>query len=486
MKNHVKIMLLGIVAIFLCACQSSPNNDVVTSKNDGAFDSNVVQSATEGCASKTVQYSDTFISTDGSVEISFAIDQTVTSEPLPVVEIVPHYLTGEDVKRVAQALFGEADFYEREPDYNPQYSASQLRDKVNMWSAYSSQEALTELYGIDVDWSDDINIIKKYIQTFTEQLESAPEVDPRTPCDWTLKKESTYFEIDATSNDILCATVNTEKAEYLLTGVTRNQNDFKLNGITVKLGDGVYLPTVEQAIYRARLCRTDTPTSDQISAVKETAQSMLNQMKLGEWLVRDAYTVTEYCGDTPEYTIRVDASPILNELAAVPGQMIHDLTSDNTYTSNYYITNAYFLFSANGDLVFFGMDSPIEIKNVVNTNVATLSMDELIEKAKTHLSLCDAKAGIGVPSGFVELYEENYGEDIVCKIEICELVYGLGRVKAKDTEDSYYYLPVLSCKGIANYYGKDSGELYMSSSDYGATLQNLVWINAVDGTIIEG
>lgn len=486
MKNYIKIISLGIAATILCGCQASPDKDIVTSKNDGGFDANVVQSATEGSATKTVHCSDTFTSTDKSVEISFAIDQTITSEPLPVVEVIPHYLTGEDAQQVAKALFGEADFYEREPDYNPQYSADQLRDKIGTWSTYSNQEALTELYGINIDWSQDIDTIKMYIQRLTEQLETAPQNDPRTPCDWTLKKESSYFEIDSTNNDIICATVNKDNVEYLFTAVTRNKNDFKLNSITVKLGDGIYLPNIEQAIYRARLCRTAPPTSDQIDASMQTAQGMLNQMGLGEWVVRDAYTVTEYCGDTPEYTIRVDASPVLNGVAAIPGQMIHDLTSDNAYISNYYITNAYFLFSANGELVFFGMDSPIETKNVVNANVATLSMDDLLEKAKTYFTHIDAQAGIGVPSGFVELYESNYGEKIVCKIEISELVYGLGRVKAKNTEDSYYYLPVLSCKGVANYYGKETGTLYMSSSDFGAPLQSLVWINAVDGSIIEG
>ena len=490
MKYVIRILIALIMTTFLCACQMNPDEHVVKSKNDGTFDASILQQASEPEAGTgpevSVQFVDEFKSTDGSVEFSFQIDQKINSTALPVVEVVPHYLTNDDVQRVAYALFGSADYYEREPVYAAEYSKSQLQEKIRFWSQYANQDAMEELYGAEVDWSNDVNLVKQYIQKFTEMQEKASETNPHTICDWTFKKESSYFEINTTHNDIICSTVNVDNLQYSFTAVTRDSKDFKLNGFTAVLGEGIYIPTLENQIYEAMLCRTAEPTQDQIAAAKRKAQEILDRMALGDWSVVNAYVETEKLGEYIEYTIRVDAVPVLQDIPIVQGQMIHDLTSGNAYASNYYISSAYFQFAANGELVFFGMDSPIDVKAVINENVTTMPLDKLVEIAKTHLSLYDAKAEIGVPAGFVDLYEDNYKEELVCRVKVNELVYGLGRVKAKDTEDSYYYLPVVTLKGVVDYYGKDTGNHYMSSSDFGSEIRSLVWINAVDGTIIEG
>lgn len=490
MKYLKGIIIFLIITTFMCGCQVNPDEHVVKSKNDGTFDASILQQASEpedGTNTKVCMHvSDEFSSVDGSVVFSFQIDQEIDQTPMPVVEVIPHYLTAEDVQRVAYALFGSADYYEREPVYAAEYSKSQLQEKIRFWSRYANQDAMEELYGAEVDWSNDVNLVKQYIQKFTEMQEKASDTNPHTICDWIFKKESSYFEINTTHNDIICSTVNVDNLQYSFTAVTRDSKDFKLNGFTAVLGEGIYIPTLENQIYEAMLCRTAEPTQDQIAAAKRKAQEILDRMALGDWSVVNVYVETEKLGENIEYTIRVDAVPVLQDIPIVQGQMIHDLTSGNAYASNYYISSAYFQFAANGELVFFGMDSPIDVKAVINENVTTMPLDKLVEIAKTHLSLYDAKAEIGVPAGFVDLYEDNYKEELVCRVKVTELVYGLGRVKAKDTEDSYYYLPVVTLKGVADYYGKDTGNHYMSSSDFGSEIRSLVWINAVDGTIVEG
>ena len=61
-------------------------------------------------------------STDGTAEYTIHFDQELKSDPLPIVEVVPHFFTGEDVKRVAHALFGDVEFYEREHEEDAEYS----------------------------------------------------------------------------------------------------------------------------------------------------------------------------------------------------------------------------------------------------------------------------------------------------------------------------------------------------------------------------
>ncbi len=149
------------------------------------------------------------------------------------------------------------------------------------------------------------------------------------------------------------------------------------------------------------------------------------------------------------------------------------------------MTDACFWFSANGVLKKFELYSTIDIVNVLNENVATLSMEQLIEEAKKQLSLSDY-CGYGLGKEILDQMELDYGEDILCNINICGLDYGLTRVKVPDTEDSYYYLPAVFFSGTIEYVGKNSGNVYASSGKeiWDEQIITLLGINAIDGSII--
>ena len=98
-KKSVSAGLCGALCLSLLAgCAESPKKDVVTSKNGGVFQQNITVQATAPLDER-LTYQDTFTSTDGTVTYTLDLDQELSSQPLPVVEVVPHYLTGEDVDR---------------------------------------------------------------------------------------------------------------------------------------------------------------------------------------------------------------------------------------------------------------------------------------------------------------------------------------------------------------------------------------------------
>lgn len=109
-----KLLLVGLVmALMLCGCQKSPDSGAVISRNDGAFDANVIVSAGQHHdpeATQAARYSNRFSTTDGSVEFRFAIDESVTAADMPVLEAVPHFLTVDDARRVGQVLFDNSVF----------------------------------------------------------------------------------------------------------------------------------------------------------------------------------------------------------------------------------------------------------------------------------------------------------------------------------------------------------------------------------------
>lgn len=481
----MKKRLTGTLAVMVCfsmltACAANPNQGAVTSKNDGVFQANVTQQAT-GPVDEQVQISEVFTSTDKTAEYTVNINGTVTTGTLPVVEVVPHYITGEEVQNVATVLFGNAEFYKRQHEAKQQdYSKAQLQQKLDLLTPLASEEAVIELYG-SLD-KEVLNNVQADIQKYTVQMESASEKNPLTPCDWNFTDESDYFEF-SNGNQIIFATVTHNGVNYNIYALTRDKNDYKQNVITVNLDYSWY----EEAAVRASLCRTEKPTEDQIYALEMKAQEMLNQMELGQWQVCGAEVTTNIVGDIAEYTITINAAPVLHGTPVIYGQSISDLTSTDANASNYQMTSATFVFSTNGDLITFGMISPIEISKVVNESVATLSASELMENAKSHLSLYGVASGFGIPYDVIDGWQTHYGEPLSCKLEISEMKYGLARVKVPDSDFHYYYIPVMVLYSSVDFYGKNTGTLYFRSEEFfDSRMQDLIWINAVDGSIISG
>lgn len=116
--------------------------------------------------------------------------------------------------------------------------------------------------------------------------------------------------------------------------------------------------------------------------------------------------------------------------------------------------------------------------------MATLPIGELQENAKTFLTLSDSKTNFGLPVGYPEILETLYGEKIVCKVEITQAEYGLSRINIRNSDNEFYYVPTFAYKGVAKYQGKESGTVFQSTDQYGEYVQPLVWINAVDGSVI--
>lgn len=495
MKKVISLLVIALMCMQLCACEANPSSPVVISKNDGSFDTNLSKSATEGIkATENIQCSDSFSSTDGSLEFTVNIEQALSTSAMPVVEVVPHKFLPEDVKRVANVLFEGAIFYEREPSKNPSYSKEQLQKTIARWSKYTNSTAMAELI---MDRSnelivDRIDLLKGYIDQYTEKLDTAPVDNPHTLCDWKFKKDSHYNNLEAeffggsTSDelDVIYSTVEAGNIEYIFTASTHDSADYKLNTIDVTLSSGVGPAEIDLMIYRAMLCRTLEPTDDQVLSISKKAQNMLNLMELGDWVVTNAYVETNDFEDITEHVVVVEATPAFNGVAAIYGQNTPGATAADTYNAYYPVSRAIFGFSANGTLVHFRMQSPVDVKEVKNPNVATLSFEKLLETAKSNLILRDAHAGYGVPADMVYMYEEASNEDLICKIEINSFTYGLARIDVANSNCNYYYVPTIVFKGNADYYGKDTGNLYISSSDYKASDLNLLWINAIDGSII--
>lgn len=486
MKEHIAKLVSAVIPIILtiqlCACQNNPKEEVVISKGNGAFDTNVVKSAAEEHspdAVQTVKITDDFYSSDGSVHFLLNLNSSVRASNIPVVEVTPHYLTEEDAKRVAKVLFNDAVGYEAQPLLSPTYSKSEIQKCISRWSPYTSSEGIKSLFGEEDEFT--VDVVKRKIEDLTTQYETASDNDLRQACNWKFKKEAyyNYAEEDAPAaesyldNEMIMATYEVNGVVYKYTVVTRNQADYKLNDISAHFHVAGSPMSIDSAIYQAQLCRTGEPGEAELAAVKAQAEDMLSRMNLGQWSI-DQCEVQATLEDLDEYIIHITAVPVLNDVPALYVPQLTNLKSEEAYASNYYMTMVEFMFSANGDLIYFHMDSPIDIKQVVNENVAVMDFESLVSKAKDHLVLSDISA-------YIPGYAMSNNDGMVCNIDIDSFQYGLLRVKVPNTDESYYYVPGIVLSGYVTLETKDGSKLYYTSESPIA----LVALNAVDGTIVE-
>lgn len=495
MKKIISMIIASVLTLsILCGCQANPAKEVVVSKNDGAFEEKIDQTLTTSESEQTdsptsLQWLDQFTSTDGSVSFNIDINEGLSKDSKQVIEVAPHSLTSEDIKRVAETLLGDVTFYERRPSRTAEYSKSQYQEKISRLAPYTNRDALVELMGENkADTYSEY--IQRYIASWTKKLESAQEDDPRVPCNWTLKKERHYNNGDSEIGnesveedaDVLLANAQKDGIEYIFSALTKSEGSYKVNRLNLNLTEGLGLYPVDMAIYRSMVCRTEMPTGEQIEKAIATATHMLEEMQLGQWYIYATTVDSKEVGDVLEYTIKIVAAPSFDGEPVLLGQNLG--SKQDAYIASYPTTYAEFAFSANSDLLYFNLDSPLDIVETRNKHVATFSTSELMDICKQNLSYSDAGA-FGLTSDTLEGLEEANEEKIICQVTVSKAEYGLGRMMVANSEDHYYYIPVLVLRGVAEYIGEQSGHCYYASNhNKDEEMSALIWINAVDGSII--
>ena len=477
------LLCLGI----LTACAANPTQEVVKSKNDGAFDANVVQSATTPTSGETEQnisWQEQFTSTDGSVNFTLDAQTTVPVGGSPVVEVQPHFFTGEEVQRVAYTIFGEdVDYYEALPllgEPTECYSKQEIQTFLTRWSQYTSQEALDAALGKDS--GDSAETVKGFIEKYTAYYEIAADNIPRNSCQWKFQPDSVYMysaaDLETVDNSDRNSGIEAEFTyqgyPYRIIASIRDREDFKISNLSIRLMPNTPA-SFDGSIQLASLLNTDAPTQETMEEAQTTVMGWLNNLGLGTWAVDSCetshYTTNGESDGLDQWTFTIHAVPVFEGAAAIGGVQIGNLRNEEEYASNYYMTEASFTFNADGILTEVQLWSPVDVVQTVNENAATLSMDDLLKRAMDHLSLSDM-----YEYGFIS--EDAQGK-LHAEVAIDRIDYGLMRVKVPDTDDRYYYVPGIAFWGSSEIVHQDTGEVWDSREE-----QVLLILNAIDGSVI--
>ena len=339
-------------------------------------------------------------------------------------------------------------------------------------------------------------MVKAGIEKLTAALDKIPEGKTYRNAEWIMRPDDEYFytaeqlaEMDEDDRDNLQSVqvmTNVDGIQYQLDFTIRDDEQYKLSSFYMTLNTVKSPLYLDADIFAAQLLRTAEPTQEQIDAAVKKAGELMNSLGLGQWQVDGCEVWIPDLRGVEEYTIIVKALPVFNGVAAIRQPMNDSIKSDDIYAHNCYMTEAKMEYNAEGTLVGFEMQTPMDVVEVLNDNVATMTMDDLVQRVKDQLSLTDKEA-YGESGEFLDMMERSAGEEFICKVDLCQIEYGMVRIRIPNTEDGYYYVPALKCSGTIDYVGAQSGEVYSSSGTeiLGERILPILVLNAVDGSVIE-
>lgn len=424
--------------------------------NGGSLDTTEVASATLAPLADLEEegsFSTSFTNTDGSVQFFVNIPQSEPDSQMPKVYVRPHYLTGEDARRVAEALFPEAEFFEavRELAVDsgaPIYSKAEIQAKLDRWAPYATQEALDELLG--ETGRERVDVVQSFLVKYTEMYDHAPVDNPHKVCTWELRKESEKLD----ANDVVFARFFVDGIPYRFTASVRNKADFKVSNLSCYIYDGRSPLTLDDKIFRARLCRTAAPTDEQVAAVRERAQELLDSFGLGQWQIARCEAKSSQCGIHTEHTIWLEAVPVLGGVPALLQPQRLALRNLQGEFMGHYLTSAEFVFAPNGELLSFNLYTPLDVQRVERVEDSGMTMQQIMSMAQEQL----VTTGPG-------RYGWYFHENVKCNVFLEDIHYGLTRMDLPG-EDAYVYVPAASLWGVSEYMWDFDGEpFYQNERD---------------------
>ncbi len=478
-KTWVRLLSVSLCAVIMVACASNPK---AVSDNKTVQPAIPVTAPTdpEAAIPPPPEFLE-FSSDDGTVAYRMMDGVNLATDSAAAVTVSPRTLTSADLQRVARVLVGEADFYEREPTVGAQYSKAQYQQMLDRLSPYANLEAMEDLVGISYAL-DQVVQVKHTIDLIQTSMETAPEENPLTPCDWKLKKERVYnngeweFQGRPLSQDAnwLVATSEISGMGCSYMAVVADAGEYKLSRYLFQLGGASVDSHLDRQICWKELCRTGEPSEKQIQAAQEKVLNLLHKMEHGPWQIAKVEVQRDRTGSQPEYRLSIHAVPVLN---GTPAFHSLDVPLPMDETGSYVLTEATFLMSANGDLLDMELDTPLEIQSVREKHA--LPFSKLLEIAQAQLSSLDAGKW-GMQQEDLTAYQENLEPEIACEVTVSQFAFGMYRTM--ESGNTYTYAPMLLLQGNVQYRGESTGRIYYSNEEQGPVF--LLGINALDGTVI--
>ncbi|MBQ8663304.1 MAG: hypothetical protein IJ471_05555 [Eubacterium sp.] len=406
-----------------------------------------------------------FKSTDGTVEFTWNIAADISTEKLPVVDVAVHKISDEEASRIANVLFDGACFYEPEDAFEEDYSNAELQKKLDIWQEYANIEKMTWLYPYrdrpnDNYIAQEVELVQRFIDEYTEKLSNAPIEKNDAQYDWVFRNDGLYGKGYLTD------------CEYsgLPYRISSNGKQY-----SVYLYTGAGPSRIEEDHYRALLCRTKKPDEALLQEIQSKAEDILAQIGLGDWVIEGCTLNEQNVGteESPvmEYDIRVDFVP------SYLGQPTMSWNNSASWGSQANYMN----FAPGGELLNFTIENIYDFHSFTDGSSA-MGIDEIMTAAQDLLEK-QSYSDLGMSGSLFETTEEAQSANIWCKVNICELKYGLLLTQHPNHAGKMQFVPALILNAEIKYAADEAGTDFIpGEAIFGVPLRRVLAISAIDGT----
>ena len=494
-KNRLIVFLICalVMALVLCGCQATPEHGAVTSKNDGTYEAalqnNVsptfepATAAPETTAETSTNmeqpqqpatYTDSFTNASGDVTINLSFQEPIINTAQPVIQVRPMEFSGEQVQKIAAAIFGNEPVYENTQQMSKaeiEAAILELRQTISDWSGmlsyYGGDETLAQSVKDDYE---------RRIASLELSYQNAPDGIERTACSWQFHSDDYYMSPEQASNFVdeghryIKASAMVNGLPYTLTACNREATDYRIHDLSVGLDDTVL------SYDDLKNISTAAPTKEDLQAM---AQEMIAKMDIGQWAPAsdDEVGLLGFSSNDSSSNFRTIAyTRVYDGIRATLYE--GGLTKADAYASNYYYESLTFLFC--GDVLYrFEYMGPLQVVAAVNQNVQTLPFNDILSAAKQQMQMFTPEQ-LMLPDG-----------NIV--VDVGHIEWGLSRIRIRDNATDFYLTPTCAFFGTAKAYDANGQVIKDQWMDPDGTTHEqqaqcpvlLAVVNAVDGSIID-
>ena len=482
-----------VMILVLCGCQATPEHGAVTSKNDGTYEAALQNNEspafepTTAAPEPTIEanmdveqpqqqatYTDSFTNASGDVTINLSLQEPIINTAQPVIQVRPMEFSGEQVQKIATAIFGNEPIYENTQQMSKaeiEAAILELRQTISDWSGmlsyYGGDETLAQSVKDDYE---------RRIASLELAYQNAPDGIERTPCSWQFHSDDYYMSPEQASNFVdeghryIKASAMVNGLPYTLTACNREAADYRIHDISVGLDDTVL------SYDDLKNISTAAPTKEDLQA---RAQELIAKMDIGQWAPASDDEVSLLGFSPNDSSSNFSTIAYTREYDGLRATLYDGgLTKADAYASNYYYESLTFTFC--GDVLYrFEYVGPLQIVDTVNQNVQTLPFNDILSAAKQQMQMFTTEQ-LMLPDG-----------NIVVDVEHIE--WGLSRIRIRDNATDFYLTPTCTFFGTAKVYdanGQVVKEQWMApdGTTHEQDVQSsvlLATVNAVDGSIID-
>ena len=479
MKKRIAAAIAAMV-ILLGGCQATPEEGIVTSKNDGAFESALENTAPpdmpegqEAEGGAPAAYADSFLNAAGDVSIQLDLTEPERGAAMPVLQVRPMEITGQMAEQVAGVLFGDAPVYE----YTEQMTRAEIEQAIlEIRQFIGDWDTMLYYYGGDEELAQQSKAdFERRIADLEKAYQTASDTVEQVPCTWEFHTPDYYMSPEMAGG-------------YQQDGLRQIKATSSLDGVPYVLGvsenaaDRVHILYVFPDERNVSGEETDGGGEEpDVEAMKDWAVAALEQMGLGQWAV------------TPDSVGQAGIDPLMQDRGYC--QMVLTRVYDGVPASQYgtqvqdpfeqyapsYGPEMIEMQFLNGKFRQMWYYSATQTVATVNENVELLPFATVLDKAKEQMKMVTKD------------WFPFEGAELRLTVDRAEL--SLACVPMKDSATDLYLVPAYSFFGEAEAYD-ENGQLVVTEypgPDGETALEEparqevfLTAINALDGSVING